>query len=101
MGAIHQKDKIIVDGVACLFSNYIWTKRWNDSEQMNYCPICNEKFNVNDSVQMILCNHILFPNGFIHSDCIVDGRYETAVLLTSMYKDYIKYMEAHKAWRNK
>lgn len=69
------KTKIIYNGVSC------WFVSFHNSIQGffggNTCPICNN--NLEDGgLYLIINNYVLFPNVFIHKDCI-DKPDETVV----------------------
>lgn len=50
------------------------------------CPVCLKRFEVGEQVELTINNYKLFPNCFIHCDCIGEDRIATYISLRDSYR---------------
>lgn len=75
-----------------------------------YCAVCEEEINVGDHVSLLMCNHTLFPNVWVHDrhidfhDTITDTVVESIVqhnvvqTIVNKYRQFERCWEMRKIW---
>lgn len=80
--------------------NSEWKQRAGEGDI--YCNICEEKIGAGEFVSLLMCNHTLFPNVWIHDRHV--GSYEDNVhMVTNIMFRYVEFMRCwnrRKIWGN-
>lgn len=65
-----------------------------------WCAVCNQKIYKGDTLYLIMNNHVLFPNVYVHDTC-VEPKEECVAYLTNNYKEFKGFVEKYKSWIDK
>lgn len=61
-----------------------------------YCAICKKEFKEGAKLTLLINNNKLFPNVWVHDDCIEDEELE--LIFEALTKEYRKFKELTKIW---
>ena len=78
-------------------------KNQNESKGKGYiadiCPICKKDIEVDNNVLIVINNYKLFPNVFVHKDCIETKTEEELIeIMENLTDEYEKAKELMKIW---
>ena len=74
-----------------------WDRLYNPKYNRNICPLCLKKIHEGDKIYLIVNNHILFPNIFVHKTCVGSKR-ECVRSLIASYKIAEKVIKKYRFW---
>ena len=71
-----------------------------DKESTDMCPLCRKKIVTGDELWLIMNNYVLFPNMFVHKNCVGTKR----SCVNKLIKEHVAFRKAvdkYKFWIDK
>ena len=90
------KSKIRIENGYVHYREITYPKKWKD-ERPDGCPLCNQEFQIDDKVAMIITNNT-FPNTIIHTACIDHDLLLTTHALLKSFKRFSEFIRSHRGW---
>jgi len=82
-------------------NTYFYKRRYsNRCKTRDICPICKKLILTGDHLYLLINNYKLFPNVFVHRDCITTKK-ECIIKLTKSYKKYEDFKDKYIFWEPK
>ncbi len=72
----------------------------NRYKRDDICPLCNKQIIEGDSLYLLINNYKLFPNVFVHVNCVTTKK-ECVIKLTKSYKKYKDIKQKFSFWESK
>ena len=100
-----EKARTITCDALCHYGHRKYSEIWQNKRAPVYCPICNEKLEINDEMYFVVNNTKLFPNCLVHAKCIIaNSSVEGLVWLNFnkateyMHQNYHEFKSKYRAW---
>ena len=87
------REMIIYEGTKVFFHSLIYKDMIKMHEE--WCAVCNQKIYKGDTLYLIMNNHVLFPNVYVHDAC-VEPKEKCVKYLTESYKEFEDFTAKYK-----
>jgi len=82
-------------------NTFFYKRTYSDKyKRDDICPLCNKQIIKEDNLYLLINNYKLFPNIFVHIDCVTTKK-ECVIKLTKSYKEYEDFKQKYIFWEKK
>ena len=89
-----KKKSITYKKINTFFHKHTYGNRYKRDD---ICPLCNKQIIKGDNLYLLINNYRLFPNVFVHIDCITTEK-ECIIKLTKSYIKYENFKQKYIFW---
>ena len=88
------KEAVIYNKIKTFFRKLKYSGKYKRDD---VCLLCNKQIVKGDDIYLLINNYVLFPNIFVHVDCVTDKK-DCVIKIAENYKEYKDFEKKYDYW---